>query len=365
MPNPTPADLMINYLVDQRFGVNGPGVDLSAARRARKDSTLAGAIAKFEKELRALSTEKLKELYELRAEEKANQIKVHAEIAEGNRFFNKPHAQSDFDHWSKAAYWSLDEAVALSLGKEPEHVNWKIVESYVRISPFARNYSRRRDLTQRAVGMKQLTDGVVPGFFLGWAKRNELSVPEELVQLVEKRGQSIADWPTLLKDCQEEHAKTIARAKEQQDETLKWAREQQDKTLKWAKDQNAKALEAGKSMVDQVLADMGVLVSQRDEIIAELNQKIAEMQGARASTPVASDEALKPKSRQSLLKLVLGMALDGYGYDPKDKRSPIPKELADALSGKGISIDEDTVRKWLKEAFDEVAFSSPDQPDDA
>lgn len=59
---------------------------------------------------------------------------------------------------------------------------------------------------------------------------------------------------------------------------------------------------------------------------------------------------LSDKERTSLLKMVIGMAVDTYGYDPKTKRSPIAGEIASALQLRGISLDEDTIRKWLKEA---------------
>ena len=49
------------------------------------------------------------------------------------------------------------------------------------------------------------------------------------------------------------------------------------------------------------------------------------------------------------------------GLDLGQRR--LAQELADALSAKGISIDEDTVRKWLKDAGDEVDISSSNQAD--
>jgi hypothetical protein len=64
----------------------------------------------------------------------------------------------------------------------------------------------------------------------------------------------------------------------------------------------------------------------------------------------SAPQTLRSKERDSLLKLVLGMAVDGYGYDPKASRSPVPREIADCLELLGLSIDEDTVRKWLNEA---------------
>lgn len=63
-----------------------------------------------------------------------------------------------------------------------------------------------------------------------------------------------------------------------------------------------------------------------------------------------NSKSLSDKERTSLLKMVIGMAIEGYGYDPKARRSPIAGEIASALQLRGISLDEDTVRKWLKEA---------------
>jgi hypothetical protein len=107
---------------------------------------------------------------------------------ERGRFFNQPHAGADFEHWSKLAHWTLDEAVALSLGKAPERVNWETVSKYLQLSTFAVQYSRRRELALRAAQWKQLYDPVLPGIFLAWAKRLEIEVPAALVEAVQKRG---------------------------------------------------------------------------------------------------------------------------------------------------------------------------------
>lgn len=61
---------------------------------------------------------------------------------------------------------------------------------------------------------------------------------------------------------------------------------------------------------------------------------------------------LHTKERETLLRMIIGMATDGYGFNPKLPRSPIPKEIADLLTAKGLPLDPDTVRKWLKEAAD-------------
>ncbi|MBI1301935.1 MAG: hypothetical protein GC137_09810 [Alphaproteobacteria bacterium] len=61
---------------------------------------------------------------------------------------------------------------------------------------------------------------------------------------------------------------------------------------------------------------------------------------------------LHPKEKETLLKIVLGLALTNYEFDPKSSRNSTAREIADDLSLHDISVDEDTVRKWLKESIE-------------
>lgn len=49
-----------------------------------------------------------------------------------------------------------------------------------------------------------------------------------------------------------------------------------------------------------------------------------------------------------IAQLFTVMAIDHLGYDPKAKRSPASKEIADLAAGMGLSVTDDTVRKYLK-----------------
>jgi hypothetical protein len=60
-------------------------------------------------------------------------------------------------------------------------------------------------------------------------------------------------------------------------------------------------------------------------------------------------DGLSTAERNSLLKLVIGMAVNGYKYDPSPERSPVPPEIAADLEALGIGLDADTVRKYLRE----------------
>lgn len=51
---------------------------------------------------------------------------------------------------------------------------------------------------------------------------------------------------------------------------------------------------------------------------------------------------------ESMAKLLTAIAVRELGYQPNALRSPIPKEIADIAAEVGISVSEDTVRKYLK-----------------
>jgi hypothetical protein len=72
----------------------------------------------------------------------------------------------------------------------------------------------------------------------------------------------------------------------------------------------------------------------------------------KAPLPEKPAPELKTKERESLLKMVAGMAVGGYGWDPKARRSDVTKEIADDLHRAGIALDPDTVRSWLRKAAD-------------
>jgi hypothetical protein len=70
---------------------------------------------------------------------------------------------------------------------------------------------------------------------------------------------------------------------------------------------------------------------------------------ASGSVPEVGGE-LKTSERNSLLKLLWGMASQGYKFDPTADRSEVPKEIAGDCAAAGVPIDPDTVRKYLREA---------------
>lgn len=170
-------------------------------------------IASFQNELEAKKPEEINTLYAAELTKEQQERAEKSALEEKARFFNQPNAQADFSHWSKAAHWTLDEAIALSFGKAPEVVNWISVMPLIGVSPFALKYSRIRDLAKRSVAWRQLYDPVLPGIYLAWARRTEIDVPEELLRLVEGRGIVIADWKDLHDQLQAKYDKHAADGK--------------------------------------------------------------------------------------------------------------------------------------------------------
>ena len=308
----------IKYLLNRRF----PMAEVRQAYRAaqvRDEVDLARwkgrplkdtlvSVHSYREELTKLSESELIALCD--QERKKETAEILAE--DRTRIFYQPRASADCKHWAKAAYWTLDEAVALSFGKAPEHVGWEQVEPFLRVSPFANQYGRRRDLALRAMDSKQLSDPVSPGDFIAWAKKLDIAVPKELEAALAAVGVQLTDWTARFTDLQIAFEKLQAKYSDLQEESK---------------------LE---------------IQNQRSEI-DRLRSRVEEF-GATSKTTTAHEKGLGIRERESLLKLVIGMAIGGYGYDPTASRSECPAEIASDLTLNGVPLDVDTVRKWLKEA---------------
>lgn len=48
------------------------------------------------------------------------------------------------------------------------------------------------------------------------------------------------------------------------------------------------------------------------------------------------------------------MAIKGYKYEPFASKSTVTKEIADDLAALDISVSDDTIRKYLKQATNSV-----------
>ena len=217
----------IEYVVKRKFpGSNAPLPINPLSSRSSGGSNDHEAYQKRIVDIKAYKDElfkktqaEVKSLYDEEYEKEINAIQLKTKLEEQSRFFNQPNANADFVHWSKAAHWSLDEAIALSFGKSPDIVSWSDVEKYTHVSPFAKEYAKRRDLALRAIPWKKLYDPVLPSIFLSWAMELNLPVPELLVSEVEKTGGTAINWRERYLELQKKYTAHLEKAVSEKSQT--------------------------------------------------------------------------------------------------------------------------------------------------
>jgi hypothetical protein len=140
--------------------------------------------------------------------EKQRWLERHKRADEG-RFFNEPRAQANFEKWLSIDLWTLEEATALSLGKEPRHVNDKTMR--IAFSPFVREYKARRDRIRRASKAKALPSPLSPIAFVRWGReQQDFLLPEML-----RQWSPAVSWKEQYEALQEQYlkqAEELARA---------------------------------------------------------------------------------------------------------------------------------------------------------
>jgi hypothetical protein len=258
--------------------------------------------------LKSLNADELAALLNTAQAEDAAKAQAEAETSEKQYYFNHPSAAADFNYWAKAAYWTLDEATALSFGRSPAIVSWEVIDKYTAVSSFAAVYALRRNLILRAKAVGQLYDYSLPSFFLAWSKQHRLDFPAELEAAVLAHGQQVRDWKT-------EYSEAIKVAEH-------WKRLYED--------------------TNATLASASQALARSEALLG------AEHEGRADRTP--AEKQLGSRERDSLLKLVIGMAVAGYKFDPEAAKNQATAEIASDLERLGMSMHADTVRKWLGEA---------------
>ena len=191
--------------------------------------------------------------------------------------FNQPYCilNSDgIDFFARAAFWELEEAAALFLGRDPNYLNHKKIKELRRSSRIGKEFQKLTVLLTRAYRFGHIFSPDRPDNYIRWARQFQISVPAELEERLVEFGHDLSDP-----------------------------------------------------------------VDQEEQIPIETTDQKPE-----------AGPSLSQRERTSLLKLVIGMAMKGYGFDPNASRSGTAAEIAGDLHTSGLSLDEDTVRKYLNEA---------------
>ena len=118
---------MVEYIIERTFPIpsmyEGNGIGWN--------EDLIQKIRKLRDELKAKPYEEIKQ-YKRQVTEKIEQ----------QRFYNRPNARANLEEAIKLPYWTLDEAVAYSLNKNPTLVNWQSIKRHADESPFVKKYKK-------------------------------------------------------------------------------------------------------------------------------------------------------------------------------------------------------------------------------
>ncbi len=301
----TPEFDPIAFLVTLKFPKRNRGSE--AWSWVLSDGSDGSAEAKaYEKELRLKSIEEINQLVALEREriaetrlEREEAEEKRRATAEANIFYNHPKNDADVEYWGKLPFWNLEEAVSLSFGKNPKTVNITTLKPHLQVSDFARKFSERLEHVQRAEITRQLSKFCKPDAFIDWALRMGIDVPWSLQKVVFTFLPRQTDWQARF---EAEH----------------------------------------------------LLREKAEAEVADLRAQLKSI-----GPPQKPD--VSPRVKASFQRLILGMAIRGYRYDPRAAKSRAIKDITDDLTLLGIRLDEDTVRKYLSEASAEFPDLNTEQ----
>lgn len=129
-----------------------------------------------------------------------------------------------------------------------------------------------------------------------------------------------------------------------------WVRWLEDNRLPCPADLKVAVAEFDKDAVDwRARAEAAEADNQK------LEQRIVELE--RAIVDSVLNPTAATREQDTLLRLFIGMAVEQYGYDPKKTRNEAAKNISSDLALHGLSITDDTVRKYLKQASELLPHS--------
>lgn len=162
-------------------------------------------IACYRNELTHLSPDEFEKLYQKEKRARQKRVDKTGRALDNLQFFSGPSADANFETWATYPAWTVEEAVALTFGKDPTIVNTaslkrKRTKLY---SPFIRDYQKRKELVSRSITAGHLHEPLSPCAFLEWACDAGIECPSELVHLVQPR---LTDWEARCYELEEEVA---------------------------------------------------------------------------------------------------------------------------------------------------------------
>jgi hypothetical protein len=243
-----------------------------------------------------------KDIWEPIAKALAENWKTATEDARDSWDFGFPDREelwhdASYVDWARAPFWSADECAALALGKDPGQISGLDIDQLYRTAVFGSHLEHVREEILAAQADKELPERIRPVEFIAWAREKKIRFSDQL-----------------------------------------------------------------EAAVSDNEADVAALQRRNTNLRHEIQKLRYELDRLRASSlpqlkEPSTNEELSKKERRSLDKLILGMAIAKYKWDPNADRHPAAGRIADDLNclerdgvNLGLGLDQDTVLKYLREA---------------
>lgn len=179
----------VEELVERRFGrhFDGFGKYICARDLGFAHKNVEAEIQSYRTDLSTLSTLELHDHLSLARDADDAALKLENQERDRIEFFNDQRADADFAHWGRVPSWTVDEATALSFGKDPKVVNLETLDRllnkpFAPRSEFAAQYVCRNELILRSQVTGQLNEAVQPNDFKNWAREIDLEIPLGLIE---------------------------------------------------------------------------------------------------------------------------------------------------------------------------------------
>ncbi|MFO2976468.1 hypothetical protein SCO70_02790 [Legionella pneumophila serogroup 3] len=115
--------------------------------------------------------------------------------------------------------------------------------------------------------------------------------------------------------------------------------------------ESLRALQQSEKSVSEILHSTELLNENMQDQLIRLSSENEKLRDQLEELTTNNQINENSKKMTSIFKLISLMAIDGYGFNSSDKKSPVPAELAESMTPVlGESMDVGTVRKWLKYA---------------
>jgi hypothetical protein len=153
--------------------------------------------------LEGMTDHRIDELVEwVEAAEAEGQARRQEEAEERRQFYHQPESEAELDDWASMPTWTLEEAIALSYGKDPQVVYWGAIKDRLDQSDFVADYADRRERVSRGFEDGQLKDPIRPGAILKWAANFRMYVPDGLRDAVAVYDKDAVNWREKFEEIQ-------------------------------------------------------------------------------------------------------------------------------------------------------------------